>query len=56
MVSLDRLPFDNHYARLGNQFSTRLPPTPSPDPCLVSAEFAGPAPSAMIVQSVSCSS
>ena len=36
-VTLDRLPFDNHYARLGDRFSTRLPPAPLPDPYLVCA-------------------
>ena len=29
--------FDNHFARLGSRFSTSLPPTPLPDPYLVSA-------------------
>ena len=29
--------FDNHFASLGSRFSTSLPPTPLPDPYLVSA-------------------
>lgn len=31
------LRFDNHFARLGQAFSSALPPTPLPDPYLVSA-------------------
>lgn len=37
MISLASLRFDNHFARLGSRFSTALPPTPLPDPYLVSA-------------------
>lgn len=37
MTSIETLHFDNHFARLGSQFSSPLPPTPLPEPYLVSA-------------------
>ncbi len=37
MATLASLEFDNHFARLGPDFSTALPPTPLPEPYLVSA-------------------
>ena len=37
MTSLAGMRFDNHFARLGSRFSTPLPPTPLPEPYLVSA-------------------
>ena len=37
MTSLATLQFDNHFAHLGSQFSSALPPTPLPLPYLVSA-------------------
>ena len=37
MTVLASLHFDNHFARLGPEFSTTLPPTPLPEPYLVSA-------------------
>ena len=37
MTTLETLNFDNHFARLGPQFSSLLPPTPLPEPYLVSA-------------------
>jgi serine/tyrosine/threonine adenylyltransferase len=37
MPALETLNFDNHFARLGPQFSSPLPPAPLPDPYLVSA-------------------
>ena len=37
MGFFDRLHFDNHFARLGSEFFTRLPPTTLPDPHSVAA-------------------
>jgi len=37
MGFFDLLHFDNHFARLGSAFFTRLPPTPLPNPYLVAA-------------------
>ena len=36
VTTLAHLSFDNHFARLGSQFSTALPPTPVPEPYVVS--------------------
>ncbi len=36
MTTLSRLSFDNHFARLGPQFSTAQPPVPVPEPFLAS--------------------
>lgn len=37
MISLETLHFDNHFARLGSQFSSPQPPAPLAEPYLVSA-------------------
>lgn len=41
MHALDKLHFDNRFARLSEQFHTRLKPAPIPDPYLVSANPEG---------------
>ena len=45
MRTLENLPFDNAFARLPEQFYTRLAPDPLPEPVLVAASPAAAAPS-----------
>ena len=61
MVFLHGLHFDNHFATLGPEFFTRLPPTPLPDPHLIAANHDVGAPpdlhlATLLVQPVSCTS